>query len=190
MKTKLFLGRWTLIIAVFGLLSLFAGGIAVTHAVGVIPAADGTIHACYKTHKENKKDKEKEGNLRVVSSDEECKKNESAISWYQGYSGPGGTDGAVGPTGPAGADGAAGADGVSSYSIQTNFCGVGTTTCTATCPVGHKILGGGYEHAPGGLTPFLQRNGPIGDNAWQVTTRPTNIFVRGVTIFATCADTN
>lgn len=178
MKSNLFLSKWTLIIAVFGLLSLFAGGIAVTHAVGMIPAEDGTIHACYQTHKENKKDKEKKGNLRVVSSYEKCKKNETAIWWNQ--------EGSSGPS----ADDADGADGVSSHSIQTTFCGAGTTTCTATCPVGHKVLGGGFEHSPGALTPFLQRNGPLGDNAWQVTTRVTNTFVIGVTVFATCADTN
>ena len=138
---------------------------------------DGTIHACYKTHKEDKKDEEKKGDLRVVSDDEKCRKNETPISWNQG--------------------GAGGAGGFSSYSIQTTDCIKGTDTCTATCPGGHKVLGGGYEHAPGALIPFLQRNGPLGNNAWRVTTSSTQIFGQGlpdgftgVTIFATCADTN
>ena len=178
---SLFLGRWTLILAVFGLLSLFAGGIAVTHAVGLIPAEDGTIHACFKTDKENKKDKEKQGNLRVVSSHEKCKKNETAIWWNQEGSGPT-------------ADDADGAGGFYSYSLQTASCGGGDSSCTATCPVGHKVLGGGYYHGGGSIIPPLQRNGPIitddGKDAWQVTASVTQTFTQfGVTIFATCADT-
>lgn len=110
---------------------------------------------------------DKSGEIKISDADDPCRGNNNALDW----------NGATG--------------GFSSYSIQTAFCAGGTTSCTATCPVGHKVLGGGYEHSSGALTPFLQRNGPLGDNAWQVATRITNSFgIFGVTIFATCADTN
>ena len=111
----------------------------------------------------------KSGEIKIADADDPCRGNNSALDW----------NGAAG-----------GAGGFYSYSLQTESCDAGTSTCTATCPVGHKVLGGGYEHTPGRLTPLLQRNGPDGDNVWRVTTRLGNSFPTEVTIYATCADTN
>ena len=50
-----------------------ATGLAVAIAVGSIPDDDGTIHVCYREHKNAK---EGQGSVRVVSSADKCNKNE------------------------------------------------------------------------------------------------------------------
>lgn len=63
--------------------------------MAAIPAADGTIHACFKNNN---------GDLRVVDAPyDSCKKNETAIQWNQtGPQGPRGLPGPPGPQGPKG----------------------------------------------------------------------------------------
>jgi hypothetical protein len=57
---------------------LVVGGVAVAKGIaGSIPGDDGTIIGCFKDHKD---DKEKKGDLRVVSDADLCKKGETAIA--------------------------------------------------------------------------------------------------------------
>jgi hypothetical protein len=61
-------------------------------ALAAIPAADGTISACFKNSS---------GDLRVIDAPaESCKNNETAIQWNQ--AGPPGPQGPPGEPGPAG----------------------------------------------------------------------------------------
>jgi hypothetical protein len=83
------------ILAVF-LLTL-SGGLAMAAA----PAADGEITACYQSRGA--------GNLRIVDADEQCRPNETRISWNE--EGPAGPQGAQGPAGPQGAQGLPGGTG-------------------------------------------------------------------------------
>jgi len=81
--------------------ALSTGGLA----LATIPAADGTITACYSHGGD--------GKLRAVDSASQCRPNETALSWNQrGPAGPQGDAGPQGPTGPQGAAGAQGAQGL------------------------------------------------------------------------------
>src|SRR5215208_7853565 len=81
---------------------LVSGGVAAAGGV-----SEGTINACVKN-----------GDVRVVGSASDCKKNEKALTWNQrgpegpkgdrGVKGEAGAVGPAGPAGPKGADGAAG----------------------------------------------------------------------------------
>jgi len=71
-----------------------------THTVAVT----NVIFACAKSNEE--------GQLRLVSSLSQCKKNEAGVQWnVVGPQGPQGLQGAPGPQGPTGATGATGAQG-------------------------------------------------------------------------------
>ena len=78
-KTR-FVSRWTLLGLVV-LLTLVAGAFGIAYAAGAIPAADGTINACYNDQ-----------HVRLVEDADSCKKKETAISWNQ--QGADGNDGA------------------------------------------------------------------------------------------------
>lgn len=95
-------------------LALLAGAVALVTAAGVgyaaIPAADGTIAACYTTKGDD--GGVGKGSLRVVDTAGECTKNEQALTWNQrGPAGAPGPAGAAGPVGPQGTKGEAGATG-------------------------------------------------------------------------------
>jgi hypothetical protein len=83
-----------------GIVGLIAAGVA----WAAIPAADGTITACYNA---------KSGKLRVVDGTP-CKKKEKALTWNQA--------GQTGPTGEPGAPGAPGADTRIFAFVQTWQC--------------------------------------------------------------------
>jgi hypothetical protein len=87
-------------VAAFGL----AGGTAAFATQGSpIPAADGTITACFKSDG---------GDLRVVSSASKCMRRERALTWnVEGPAGPPGPQGPAGVQGPPGVPGADGAQG-------------------------------------------------------------------------------
>jgi hypothetical protein len=81
------------LIAVAGM--LVAAGVA--YALGTIPGADGTIHACYLKNV---------GTIRLVNAPGDCSRFEVAVSWNQ-----------QGQKGDPGAAGAAGAAGASAYQL-------------------------------------------------------------------------
>jgi hypothetical protein len=86
---------------------VFAGALASGGlAYAAIPAADGTITACFTQSAGLQGPK---GSLRVVDAASQCRAGETALTWgRQGLRGP---DGPAGPAGPAGAAGTAGAAG-------------------------------------------------------------------------------
>jgi hypothetical protein len=122
--------------AIVGALGLSIGGAGGVFAAGLIPDANGVIHACYQRE---------DGDIHLVANPSECKKNEIAISWNQrGPIGATGATGAAGPTGAAGVAGPAGATGA-----------VGPTGATGTTgPSGAN----GQNGAPGPTGP----TGPAG----------------------------
>src|SRR3954453_13367865 len=86
-----------MVVAVLALVAAVGGG---AFAVAAIPAADGSIKACYK------KSGKQKGSLRVIDSKGSCARTEKTLTWRQ--SGSSGTAGQVGPAGPAGSGGADG----------------------------------------------------------------------------------
>jgi collagen type VII alpha len=92
-----------------------------------------------------------------------------------GETGPKGDPGAVGPQGPiglTGATGPAGTNGVSGYERISGTASQSNTTspksATATCPVGKKVVGGGYTTSGlDGATAIVQ-NQAVNDTSWIV----------------------
>ena len=82
--------------------AVVAGGIA----AATIPAANGTITACYYTAADRGG---ANGALRVVDSAAACTSQETALTWNQ--AGPQGPAGPAGPQGPAGPPGPGGPEG-------------------------------------------------------------------------------
>jgi hypothetical protein len=113
----------------FAALVIVLGGAA----FAAIPDSNGTIHACYQ--KAN-------GNLRVVESTNECRKNETAIAWNQ--AGAQGSIGATGPAGPTGAAGATGATGVSAvyedHVVEPQSIMGGVDVASITIPPGRYLV--------------------------------------------------
>jgi hypothetical protein len=93
--------RWPSPGTVLGGLALMAATSGV--AVAAIPGGDDPIQACY--HEQN-------GNLRIVSTASDCRKQEQAITWNKtGPVGPKGDPGPIGPQGPKGDTGPQGPQG-------------------------------------------------------------------------------
>lgn len=97
----------------------------------------------------------------------------------RGATGAQGEPGPAGPTGATGPQGDRGADGVSGWSKTHNFESVGassTGTGTATCPVGKKVVGGGFWSEPvvdakTGATDYLVVTGSapkVDGTGWEV----------------------
>jgi hypothetical protein len=99
------ISKRTTIVAVAAVVGLAVSG-GTAYAAGLIPGADGTIHACYNTTN---------GNVRVVAEGTKCRTHEKTLSWNQtgpvGPQGPAGPQGPVGPQGPQGPQGATGPQG-------------------------------------------------------------------------------
>src|SRR3954464_6088409 len=89
-----------MVVAVLALVAAVGGG---AFAVAAIPAADGSIKACYK------KSGKQKGSLRVIDSKKRCARTEKTLTWSQngspGAAGPAGANGQTGPKGDAGASG-------------------------------------------------------------------------------------
>jgi len=85
-------------------------------ASAAIPAADGSITACYANGVQGGPAKGTQ--LRLVDSSADCGQNETAITWNQkGPSGPQGTQGSQGPAGANGVNGQNGAGGAVGASV-------------------------------------------------------------------------
>jgi hypothetical protein len=63
----------------------------------------------------------------------------------QGSAGPEGPSGDPGPQGPVGPAGPAGVSGMGLVNAETEFNSSSSKTVTATCPIGKRIVGAGYE---------------------------------------------
>lgn len=114
-----------------------------------------------------------------------------------GPQGPAGNDGAAGAIGPQGAAGANGTNGVSGYQQVFQWfgpvAGGSTGDHICNCPVGKKVVGGGYWFDGGtGPTPagHITLNRPVGDNAWQVVWYNTQSFGLQMGVYAICITAN
>ncbi|HEY8807416.1 MAG TPA: hypothetical protein VIN70_07515 [Candidatus Limnocylindria bacterium] len=145
---------------VVGVLALLIGSTSVVIATGGIPGSDGRIQGCYN---------QVNGNLRVVTSSLDCRKDELSISWSQtgpqGLAGPTGATGAKGDTGATGANGTNGTNGATGATGPTGDTGpTGATGATglsgatgATGPTGATGATG-----PTGATGATGAAGPTG----------------------------
>jgi hypothetical protein len=180
---------------------LFALGLFCLIAVlqaGPAPAQTGFL-ACVQLKKPNK------GLIRVPLSGS-CRSSERGILINQtGPQGPAGTPG--GPPGPqgiqgpigVGTPGTPGANGVSGYTTAVPITSPDQSdnfdSETATCPVGTKVLGGGYSIATtdSGMAGNVVATAsfPSGTGTWQVDARlipgVTLAGTWAVTVSATCA---
>ena len=118
-----------------------------------------------------------------------------------GAQGPIGETGATGPQGPIGETGATGAQGTigdtgatgltaweRKISVPCNSAG-DSVSCTATCSLGKKVLGGGIINT-NAIWQVIQSY-PASDSSWTTTlTRPTGNSTTTVTAYALCANTN
>ena len=111
-------------------IAVFSATVVLT-AAG-IPQANGTIDGCYNGVT---------GDLRVVSSQTQCKPNELALSWSQtGPTGPTGPTGAIGPRGLTWRGAYANA---SSYAVDDAVEYVGSSyVAIAAVPSGCSVAGG------------------------------------------------
>jgi hypothetical protein len=167
--------------------ALVIGGLA----WATIPAADGTISACY--------DKQS-GMTRIYDPSEGpikgCGKNETPITWSQtGPQGEPGDQGEPGPQGPAGpegpAGGLAGREVVSTEFTVPQSTAEFTYVATATCTADKVVLGGGYEIEQAGVNELRESHPEVvqpGVEAWRVGVGPDDdVDVDGV-VYAICAD--
>ncbi len=123
-------------------LAIVVLGASVGAAVASIPAADGTVSACYK---------KRSGALRVVSATKNCRAGERGLTWNargpRGAAGPRGATGAPGTPGPSLAtvtrQDADVAVGGAFVTISSTSVGVGrwvvsaTANALGTSPAGH-----------------------------------------------------
>lgn len=107
--------------ALVGVFAFALGGAGGIFAAGSIPGPGGVITGCFKVQNDRDDDEDRSearsrGQLRIVASGDECRKDERAISWNQtgpaGATGAAGALGATGPMGPTGPTGAQGATGL------------------------------------------------------------------------------
>lgn len=93
-------------------------------ADAAIPAADGTITACYQ--------RQRGGPLRVVDAADQCRADEVALDWnQQGQPGPAGPQGDQGVAGPAGPQGEQGVPGPAGVLGQQGVAGPAGSSLTA-----------------------------------------------------------
>ena len=123
---------------------------------------------------------------------------ETGATGAQGPIGETGATGAQGPIGETGATGAqgtigdTGATGLTAWerkiSVPCNSAG-DSVSCTATCSLGKKVLGGGIINT-NAIWQVIQSY-PASDSSWTTTlTRPTGNSTTTVTAYALCANTN
>ena len=93
------------------------------------------------------------------------------------------TPGPQGATGPAGADGTNGITNVYTEPNPVSIPGE-TTTVKATCNGGDKVLGGGYDLLPTGVTVIADK--PDGDNGWLGMFKTDSGTGKTVTVEARC----
>ncbi len=111
-----------------------------------------------------------------------------------GGSGGDGGKGDPGDPGPPGGPGPKGDAGdpapLSSYERVVGDCVIGAFSCSATCGVGRKVLGGGYAFGPlQPSTPPIVASYPSSDETWEVKIPQSfgNSFVPLDQVYAVCA---
>jgi hypothetical protein len=138
-----------------------------------------TIHAC--VDRQN-------GQLRIVSPGEPCRRHESALEWNsQGDTGPAGAQGEMGPAG------AAGAPGISGWEQKTAFGIVApgaTGSALVRCSPGKQVIGGGFASPGTGISVLESHPASVtgGLNpGWIVWARNAGAADTTLTVYALCA---
>ena len=124
----------------------------------------------------------KDGSMRVVAGEEQCKNKETPLSWNK--------------------QGEPGQDGVSGYEIVTNDDSLENASyalggLSVDCPVGKKVLGGGGAFVDtstgnqvGSSITQIRSSAPKADGSgWRIGYEMTNSpsFTMSVRVYATCA---
>jgi hypothetical protein len=159
-----------------------AVGLAIVLFVGmvtVIFAQGSVITAC--VHDNN-------GNVRIVNSANDCKKQERVLQW--GSSG----QGSAGPQGPVGPPGPAGVSGYQVVRVDYLLPAGGLLRNSAACPSGKVVLSGGasvVDGSPAAHT-VLQESAPgtVGNpaqSAWIAAMQNNDSVQHTIGIFAVCA---
>ncbi len=166
----------TITLALALVIALFGGMVTAIFAQG------GVITAC--VHENN-------GNIRIVSSANDCKKQERVLQWGgsgQGSPGPAGQQGPVGPQGPPGLSG------YQIVRIDYLLPAGGLLRNSAACPAGKVALSGGasvVDGSPNART-ALQESAPVSvgnpaQSAWLVAIQNNDGIQHTIGIFAVCA---
>jgi hypothetical protein len=171
---KGFINRFSRRLVLLGVGALaLAGGLAYAS----IPDSDGTIHACLLKSLEQ---------VRIIDpSEQQCRPNETPISWSQtgpqgatGPTGATGPQGATGATGPQGATGATGSPGprgglnnVQVVTATATPSSSGFATALVNCPAGTTLTGGGADILglvgdAQGFGPRITASRPFNPNQW------------------------
>jgi hypothetical protein len=145
--------------------------VVVAAVQAAIPDPSGAIHACYRNN----------GNLRLVDKSN-CTSSETALTWNQ--TGPRGPAGAPGPQGQPGTPGPAGVAGYEIINTRETLPLNGSIEVTATCPIGKRVIAGGYV-APSVLD-TASSSRPEGDKGWLVKFK-SNGGTGEASVYAICA---
>lgn len=126
------------ILATITLVAILVLGTPMAVSSFVSAASGDVIVACVN---------EKNGGIYIVDSGTECKNNEAVLTWnIEGPQGPQGPEGPEGPQGPEGPPG-----GLSGHTVVINQWRGSVEPgedvfLSAECPVGTRVVGGGYVH--------------------------------------------
>ncbi len=109
----------------------------------------------------------------------------------QGLTGPAGLPGPQGPVGPQGPAGiVTGHQVVSTALSQVTLTGAQSTTAAASCPIGKRVVGGGYETTGGPAIHPVSMH-PQTVSSWTVTLRVSQPEISATTfgfrVYAVCA---
>lgn len=193
MFQKLLFPKWLVVLNVI-LLSLVSVTFVSAHGGNTT-----LIHACVSNSS---------GEIKIVGANTNCPSNYRALDWN--IQGPAGQQGPIGPVGPVGPEGPMGPQGlqgeqgpqglqglpgpagISGLEIVTANSGTQNTDIiyvTAECPVGKKVLGGGFSTAGNNLITVAE-NGPYYETGWLVHLAQNDLTARlwSVQAFAICAN--
>ena len=212
--------RLLLIVVLGGVVGVVSAGslVLANHGPGgSIPAADGTIHSCFRLAEQSEKSSGKSDrparveskSLRPVGDATNCKRNESRVTWnvsgvpgaqgiqgpqgdpgVQGVQGDTGDTGATGATGDAGVDGPQGPQGPpGASSVYTRTASIELATNTGNAVTAFCDAG---DVATGGgfdTAATLLESRPSGSSGWRVEAANTSGFTRTVIAYVVCLQT-
>jgi hypothetical protein len=74
--------------------------------------------------------------------------------------------------------------------VVTANCAPNSTSCTASCAQGERVLGGGYRFNPRLPAPSLSYNGPSGNGGieWLLASAPASFIPPASAAYAICAN--
>lgn len=188
--------RLGILAAVIGVAVGAGAAVAAMPGSSAYPDADGVFHACVRGGVPPAT-----GVFYLVDheADQTCKTGEQHLHWGQtgpqGATGPQGPPGPPGPPGEKGEKGDAGATGVSAWErVQDDvFVPNGPNqlhSVSAVCPVGKRVLGGGYSVSRNDASDEIVFNGPLNissGSTWLVIAQQDEDVSFTLEAYAICA---